>query len=81
MGGSSQRTGVHLGQRSQVQPQNLPNLHNQPGSSATTPLLQIVTLVNHTGFVQALGTAYVPANSVLRLVNGALQAVLNPNQS
>jgi hypothetical protein len=65
----------HLGQRSQIQPQNLPNPHNQPGTSAMVPLLQIVTLVNHAGFVQSLGTAYVPAQSVLHLVDGALRVV------
>ena len=81
MGGSNQRTSMHLGHWSQIQPQNLPNPHNQPRSSATTLLLQIVTLVDHAGFIQALGTAYVPVNSVLRLVNSALQAVPNLNQS
>ena len=79
--GSNQRTSMHLGQQSQVQPQNLPNPHNCPRSSATMPLLQIVTLVDHAGFMQALGTAYIPVNSVLHLINGALQAVPNPNQS
>ena len=72
---------AHLGQRSQIRPQNLPNPHNCPKNSVTTPLLQVVTLINHLGFVQALGTAYVPAQSVLRLVDGAIQAVpeLNPS--
>ena len=71
MGDSS----AHIGQRSQIQPQNLPNLHNHPRNLATTPLLQVVTLIDHSGFVQALGTTYVPAQSVLRLVDGAIQAV------
>jgi hypothetical protein len=78
MEGSRRSAANHLGQRSQIQPQNLPNPHNQPGTSATVPLLQIVTLVDHAGFVQSLGTAYVPAQSVLRLVDGALRVVLGP---
>ena len=66
---------AHLGQRSQIRPQNLPNPHNHPRNLATTPLLQVVTLIDHSGFIQALGTAYVPAQSVLHLIDGAIQVV------
>jgi hypothetical protein len=53
----------------------MPNPYNRGGTSTTAPLLQVVTLIDNNGFAQSFATAYVPTNSVLRLVNGALQAV------
>jgi hypothetical protein len=55
----------------------MPNPYNRGGTSTTVPLLQVVTLIDNNGFVQSFATAYVPVNLVLRLVNGALQAVLD----
>ena len=35
--------------------------------------------IDNNGFAQSFTTAYVPTNSVLRLVNGVLQAVPDPH--
>jgi hypothetical protein len=38
-------------------------------------LLQVVTLINSSGFVKSFTTAYVGADSVLRMTGGGIQAV------
>ena len=61
-----------------MRPQTAGNPYNRPGTSTVVPLLQVVVLIDSSGFAQSFATAYVSGNSVLRLVNGAVQAVPNP---
>ena len=68
-----------LGLRTMMRPQDTGNPYNRPGTSTVVPLLQVVMLINSSGFAQSFTTAYVSGNSVLRLVNGAVQAVPNPH--
>ena len=67
-----------LGLRTTMRPQSAGNPYNQPGTSTVVPLLQVVMLIDSSSFAQSFATAYVSGNSVLRLVNGAVQAVPNP---
>ena len=64
--------------RTTMQPQHVGNPYNQPGTSTVVPLLQVVMLIDSNGFAQSFATAYISGNSVLRLVNGAVQAVPDP---
>ena len=67
-----------LGLRMTMQPQTMGNPYNRPGTSTVVLLLQVVMLIDSSGFAQSFATAYISGNSVLRLVNGAVQAVPNP---
>ena len=68
-----------LGLRMMMQPQTAGNPYNRPGTSTVVPLLQVVMLIDSSGFTQSFTTAYVLGNSVLRLVNRVVQAVPNPH--
>ena len=68
-----------MGMHTSSQPTQMPNPYNRGGTSTTAPLLQVVMLIDNNGFPQSFATAYVPMNSVLRLVNGVLQAVPDPH--
>ena len=68
-----------LGLRTMLQPQAVGNPYNQPRTSTAVPLLQVVMLIDSSSFTQSFATAYVSGSSVLRLVNGAVQAVLDPH--
>jgi hypothetical protein len=39
------------------------------------PLLQVVTLIDSSGFVKSFATAYMAVDSVLRMTGGGIQAV------
>ena len=69
----------HLRLRTTMRPQHAGNPYNRPGTSTVVLLLQVVMLIDSSGFAQSFTTAYVSGNSVLRLVNGAVQAVPNPH--
>jgi hypothetical protein len=69
------------GARSMMWPQALGNPHNMPSNRANsgTPslthapsLLQVVMLVNSRGYVTSIGTAHVPATSILRHSDGVV---------
>jgi hypothetical protein len=51
------------------------NPYNRLGTSTRWSLLQVVTLIDSNGFVKSFATAYVGADSVLRMMGGGIQAV------
>ena len=65
----------HLGMRTNSRPQRLSNPYNRTATSTTVPLLQVVTLIDNNGFAQSFATAYIHTRSILRMVNGTIQAV------
>ena len=65
--------------RMTMQPQTVGNPYNWPETSTVVPLLQVVMLIDSSGFMQSFATPYISGNSVLRLVNGAVQVVLDPH--
>ena len=79
---SSQSTprSPHLRMRTNSRPQWLSNPYNHAATSTTVLLLQVVTLIDNNGFAQSFTTAYVHAQSIFRMVNGTIQAVLDFQQ-